>query len=542
MVPNNLQELSSWYEVAVRDGTPRSLNGMKGHLPPGGSQLCGNICVGRLGSIVSPKGKKRPQLASATPVLFDSQRHGFPKKTRADGASELRRKVPNPKPLFPGDDFHQFSFTPDFMGYSGPPEQWKAFHISQELFRHTGSVTDRLKSSEASKLTQSLNSIGPSGIHGLSSEENAIAEILLSLNQGKRSEVRAPEEKQPITRIKSNEKSVSVVEIHKSSTGSVGGKDDWISKYKMGLESKIDQRLKHYQEDLVVAHFLNLNGLSLGQRGNIQTSHKDLLYAFIATLPGGKRVRENRQAKVGHPLNCVIQSSLQNYGGIGSIDPITIATIKDLRDHMLVLNSWTLKVLKPLENFALFQDEERALESAFNHLFSFNQVKRALLTLDAETYEESQMLNLIKKLLGRTREANGNSLSLEFQGRYRTTCVAENEIMRTEISLGFIKSYYQTINPVKWKGIFEDDEGYLCYMVASAHKLGTNHVFRCHNTFKLLKTFLPWGVELTDEQKATVALANKPWLQFSFYLNLPWLKGHLKRQPHVKIFLPPDGP
>ncbi|MBW0520490.1 hypothetical protein O181_060205 [Austropuccinia psidii MF-1] len=521
---NHLQEPNSWYKVAVGDGTPRLLNGVQAHFPLRGS------------SIASKKGKKRPEINSDTPVSFDNQRHELLKKQRTGSASELHKEVPNPKPLLPVDDYYRSSLTPDSMGYSAPPKQWEGFYTPPEFFTQTIAVTDGLKVPADSELNYS-----PYGKNGLTFEEEDIGKILLSLNQFRASELIKWGKKNSRYCIGKTENSVSVLQTHKSAIGTSEMKDLGSPQIKMDLKSQINQRPKKCQRDLVIDNFLNVNGFSLGRRGKVETSHKDLLYAFISTLPLAEKAQETRHAQVVRHSTCMIESSLRKSGEVDSLDPKIIPEIIGLRDHMLLLNSWTLNFLKDKEHFYIFQAEDRALERAINHLFSHDQVKRALLDRDSKNYEKILMLRMLRKLIFRTEGGNGASISFEFRRRYRSTCVSENDIMRTELSLTFIKSYYQTINSAKWEAVFEDDEGYLCSMVAFAHKLATNDQFRCHDTFKLLKTFLPWGAKLTDEQKETVAAANKPWLRFSPYMNLDWLKGHLI-QPKQESFLSSDGP
>ncbi|MBW0472261.1 hypothetical protein O181_011976 [Austropuccinia psidii MF-1] len=527
MVPNHLQELSSWHEVAVGDGTPRSLNGVQAHFPPGGSQLCESSSIETLGSIATKKGKKRPELESDTRISFDNQRHELPKKPRTEGASELHKEVPNPKPLSPGDDSHRSSITPELMAPPTPQAEWEAWQNSQELFETTAFAADRLKSSEVSELNhskkvflfnarllnlQTPSLFSPSEENRLTSEED-IAMILLSLKTFRPSELMEWGEKMSRCCISTSKNSVSVLQVHTSGTGTQELKDVWIPQLKKDLGSEIKQKPKNYHEDLVVDHFLKLNRISLGKRGDTQRFDKDLLYAFISTLPLGKRSPENLYAKVGHPLNSVIKASLQNFGGFESVDERILNAIKALRDHMMFLNSWTLKIMKGKENFSLFQAEERAFEHTFNYLFFSDQVKHAVLNSYEEDHEESHTLRRIRKLIRSTLEENNDFPKFEFRGKGRPTCVSEIEIMRTEISLNFLKSHYQKLNSVKWEATFRDDEGYLSLMVTLASLLRSQTHLTCFTSLKKLQAFLPWKAELTKTQAKFASARIHFWLK-----------------------------
>ncbi|MBW0463451.1 hypothetical protein O181_003166, partial [Austropuccinia psidii MF-1] len=520
--PKNLPKDSAWQEVADSIVPPSHKN-VHTNTPCDGIQRFGSSSTA--GSLPLISAQKRP-LESSPDTRFSFEEEGYVsfKRPRMGGSYELDNNISNEEPLSIDRDFLP-SPTPNLMGHSDLPQQSEISLSSQGSFSDTSALESRPNFSTGSKSTQmySSDSSGPSVV------EKAVAEILLTLSQARFGN--------SIQRERNESENFTLVPKLYLSPKALA---DWKTADLAGRKitsARIDyKKLQYPDDDLVVNNFLSSAGLSFTKKGNLKECDQELLYALITTLTQASRAIEVRRTRVSHSLNPQIGSSLKKYGGNEQIVQDRITTLLDLRNHMLLLNSWTLKIMTSQSNALRVQAEEQALESAFDHLFAFDQVKQAVLNPDiANSKTQGELLKLLQKLILSPKQGRNDSPLFSFGGRSEIAHISEREILKTMISLNFIKSYYQTINSSKWKAAFYADEGYLCLMVALADKLRSNIQFRCRDSFKKLQSFLPWEEKLTPRSAQAFAKANKPWLQFKTYMTLERLECFLIKKPNPNM-------
>ncbi|MBW0483633.1 hypothetical protein O181_023348 [Austropuccinia psidii MF-1] len=277
--------------------------------------------------------------------------------------------------------------------------------------------------------------------------------------------------------------------------------------------------------DDVVSQFL------ASKEFDIEDDKSTIFYAFIASLTPNVLQHNGIQDRTRKPLSHEILLQLQAFEDNQPRVIQTMSILKDLRDRMLYLNFTLLKTFKADSKFSNLKADQNAITETFTKLFSLKKVTIAVLNPDSsQTEENPHWLKKIQKFVHNSLQPQSkdhNSIIVFFKKfRKPETPLSRNQLLKTEIALNLVKSYYKTINSDKWEKLFENDQSFVLFLTTIARRFRTNHnKFFAPAFTRETQTLFPWSTLIGKNKRQKLERAPKTWFQnLENYSRSTWLE------------------
>ncbi|MBW0493388.1 hypothetical protein O181_033103 [Austropuccinia psidii MF-1] len=265
------------------------------------------------------------------------------------------------------------------------------------------------------------------------------------------------------------------------------------------------------------------------------TMETDLFYAFVSLL--SKEVRNHHvsgrfSCPIDHSIVFKSQASKEHY----SLLRERSRGIQVLGNNILRVHFTVLRMMSPkIENKTAMKEQE-AIEDIYNQFFSSPEMILALQNFDNRS--QSQLDEFQKLVLKYLAFPETNKLwSIPNSSSDEPYLVSRKRRLEIEITLSFIKSYYQSTNWEKWEALFKDDQFFLRFMINLAQLQKNNNQYRKVSAIveelRSCATLIPWSDPLTIDQSESLKELKLLWP--TRFMQKTWLESSvtplLKKKP-----------